>query len=191
MFRRGCWLPLAGVVAGFWTWILGSGYDGGPAGGPGCRGSTAPGFPSLLGGTGSCWSGGGGDGLDALPGGDDRICPGPGPGDLQEPAPPAADEAGGGVQDAVAQRLRPRPGQVAVQGDELQPGQQDAGDHGRVEPRLVDLVVVRGEVAEPGVLAGADAVLVVGGGGEWPGPVSLPVRMTSSTRAWTRCAASM
>src|ERR1035437_7419787 len=97
----------------------------------------------------------------------------------------------GGVQDAVAQRLRLRPGRVAVQGDELQPGQQDAGDHGRVEPRLVDLVVVRGEVAEPGVLAGADAVLVVGGGGEWPGPVSLPVRMTSSTRAWTRCAASM
>src|SRR6266581_2123480 len=90
------------------------------------------------------------DRLDALPGGDDRICPGPGLGDFQAPAAPAADQSGGGVQDPVAQGLRLCLREVAVQGDELQPGQQDAAGHGRVEPRLVDLVIVRGEMAEPG-----------------------------------------
>jgi hypothetical protein len=44
--------------------------------------------------------------LDALPGGDDLAGPGPGGGDLEGPAAPAADEAGGGVQEAVAQCLR-------------------------------------------------------------------------------------
>src|SRR5690242_10885430 len=98
-------------------------------------GSTGPGVPSSLAGTCSCWSGGVRDGLDALPGGDDFLCPGPGGGDFQGSAASAADEPGGGVQDAVAQRLRLGPGEVAVQGRELQPGQQDAGDHGGVEPR--------------------------------------------------------
>jgi hypothetical protein len=36
------------------------------------------------------------------------------------------------------------------------------GDHRGVEPGLVDLVVVRGKVAEAGVLAGADDVLDAG-----------------------------
>jgi len=67
------------------------------------------------------------DGLDARPGGGDLLCPGPGGGDLQGSAAAAADEAGGGVQDAVAERLRLCCGEVAVQGQELQPGQQDAG----------------------------------------------------------------
>jgi len=37
-----------------------------------------------------------------------------------------------------------------------QPGQQDAGDHGRVEPRLVQPVVMRGEMSQAGLLAGAE-----------------------------------
>ena len=88
--------------------------------------------------------------------------PGPGGGDFQGSAAPAADEAGGGVQDAVAQGLRLRFCEVAVQGQQLQPGQQDAGDHGRVEPRLVQPVVMRGEMPQAGVLAGADDVLDAG-----------------------------
>ena len=64
-------------------------------------GATGPGVPSLLAGTGSCWSGWVWDGLDALPGGGDRFCPGPGGGDFQGSAASAAGEAGG-VQDAVA-----------------------------------------------------------------------------------------
>ena len=46
------------------------------------------------------------------------FCPGPGGGDFQGSAATAADEAGGGVQDAVAQGLRLRFCQVAVQGQE-------------------------------------------------------------------------
>ena len=38
---------------------------------------------------------------------------------------------------AVAQGLRPGPGQVAVQGGELEPGQQDATGRGHVQPCLV------------------------------------------------------
>ena len=64
------------------------------------------------------------DGLDMLPGGDDFLSPGPCGGDFQGSAASAADKAGAGVQDA-AQRLRLGPGEVAVQGQELQPGQQD------------------------------------------------------------------
>jgi hypothetical protein len=62
------------------------------------------------------WSGGLRDGLEALPGGGDRLCPGPGGGDFQGSAASAADEAGGGAQDALAQGLRLCCGEVAVQG---------------------------------------------------------------------------
>jgi hypothetical protein len=85
--------------------VVGPGYDGGPGSQAGCSGFHRPlGFPSLLDGTGSCWSGGVRNGLDALPGGDDVLRPGPGRGDLQGSAASAADQAGGGVQDPVAQR---------------------------------------------------------------------------------------
>ena len=60
------------------------------------------------------------------------------------------------------QRLRLCPGEFAVQGQELQPGQQDAGDHGGVEPRLVQPVVMRWEMSQVGVLPGADDVLDAG-----------------------------
>src|SRR6266516_506982 len=119
----------------------------------------SPKCPFLPGGTGSGWSGGVRDGLDAVPCGGDRLGPGPTDGDFQGSAAPAVHEAGSGVQDAVAQRLRLGPGEVAVQGQQLQPGQQDARGHGRVQPGLVQPVVMRWEMAEPGVLAGADHVL--------------------------------
>jgi hypothetical protein len=151
------------VVAGFWVWILVPGYDGGLAVGPGGRGfHWSQEFPSLLIGTGLCCSGGVRDGLDALPGGDDFLCPGPGGGDFQGSAAAAADEPGAGVQDAVAQRLRLCSGEVAVQGQELQPGQQDGRDHGGVEPRLIQPVVMRWEMSQAGVLPGADDVLDAG-----------------------------
>jgi hypothetical protein len=61
---------------------------------------------------------------------------------FQGPAASAVDEAGDGAQDTVAQRFRLRSCEVAVQGQELQPGQQDAGGHGGVEPGLVQPVVM-------------------------------------------------
>lgn len=48
------------------------------------------------------WSGGLRDRLDPLPRGGDRLGPWPGSGDFQVPAPPAAYQAGGGVQAPVA-----------------------------------------------------------------------------------------
>ena len=66
------------------------------------------------------------------------------------------------MQDPVAQRLGLCLREVAVQGEELEPGQQDARDHGGGQPRLVDLVVVGREMPEAGVLAGADHVLDAG-----------------------------
>jgi hypothetical protein len=44
--------------------------------------------------------------VDALPGGDDLVGPRPGRGELEGCAASAADRAGGGVQEAVAQGLR-------------------------------------------------------------------------------------
>ena len=77
-------------------------------------GSTGPGVPFLLAGTGFSWS----DRVRgyALPGGGDLFGPGPGRSDLEGPAASAADQAGGCVQEAVAQRLRLCFRQVAVQG---------------------------------------------------------------------------
>lgn len=77
------------------------------------------------------WSDGVRDGVDALPGGDDVVGPGLDRGDLEGPAASAADEAGSGVQEAVAQGLGLGFRQVAVESQQLQPGQEDAGgrDH--------------------------------------------------------------
>src|SRR5215471_9896903 len=71
----------------------------------------------------------------------------------------AGQPVSGGVQDTVAQRLGLGFGQVAVEGEELEPGEQDLRHHGCGQPRLVELVVVGGEPADPGLLAGADGIL--------------------------------
>jgi hypothetical protein len=55
----------------------------------------------------------------------------------QLPAAGAAGQPGGGVEDPVAQRFRLGPGQVAVEGDELEPGDQVRGDQRGGEPCLV------------------------------------------------------
>src|ERR1022692_2889624 len=71
----------------------------------------APGWlPSVIAGTACCWSGCLRQGGDPRPGGGYRVRPGPGPGDLQLPAAPAADQLPGRVQDAVSQCLRLRAG---------------------------------------------------------------------------------
>src|SRR5258707_1712695 len=82
-------------------------YAGCPAGGPGAGGSTGPWVVSFPGRRDrACWSGCLGQGGDLLPGGGDVAGPGPGGGDPQLAAASAADEPGGGMQDAVAQWLR-------------------------------------------------------------------------------------
>lgn len=84
----------------------GSWDSDGPASGPGGRGSTAPGAPSLIAGTAWRCSGGLRQGGDPFPGGHDVSGPGPAGLDLQAALAAAAGQPGGGVQDAVAQGLR-------------------------------------------------------------------------------------
>jgi len=86
------------------------------------------------------WSGGLRERADALPGGRDRLGPWPGCLDFQAAPPAPVHQPGGGVQHPVAQRLGLGFGQVAVQGQQFQPGQQDLPGHRRGQPRRIDLV---------------------------------------------------
>lgn len=74
------------------------------------------------------------------------------------------DDAGGDVQQPVAQCLGGDLGQVAVQAELLESGEQRLGDEDELEPDLVALPVGEGQVARAGVLGIADAVLDTGVG---------------------------
>jgi hypothetical protein len=63
-------------------------------------GSTGPGVSFLDSRDGLRWSGGVREGLDVLPGGNDRRGPGPAGGDLEGLAASAAHEPGGRVEEA-------------------------------------------------------------------------------------------
>src|SRR3954447_13827885 len=84
------------------------------------------------------WSAGCGDRRDPGERGGDLVGPGPAGGDAQPAAALAAGQAGGGVQNAVAQPFRLSLGEVAVEGEDLQPGDQVRGDRGGDAPGLVD-----------------------------------------------------
>ena len=99
----------------------------------------------------------------------DVVCPGPGRRDFQVPAALAFDDPPGGVQDLVAQGLWFCFGEVAVEGEEPQPGQQVTGDGGGLAPGGVDLVVREGRC---------------------PRPVLFAQRILSSTLAWVLWRAS-
>src|SRR5690348_3391816 len=90
----------------------------------------APGAPSLVAGTAWRWSGRVRQGGDPVPGGHDVGGPGPAGLDPQAASAAAAGQAGGRVQDAVAQGLRLGLGQAAVQGEQAEPGQQGRGGQG-------------------------------------------------------------
>src|ERR1035437_5028975 len=93
-------------------------------------GSTGPPrfAPSVVAGMDSWWSGALRQRGDHGPGGGDGIGPGPGRCDSQAAPAAAAGQPGGGGQDAGAQGFRLGFGQVAVQGQQPQPGQQGGGD---------------------------------------------------------------
>src|ERR1022692_5220535 len=105
------------------------------------------------------WSGSLRERVDTLPRGGDRPGPRPGGLDFQAPFPSAVYQPGGGVQDPVAERSGLGFGEVAVEGEQFQPGEQDLPGHRRGQPGGVDLVVKRGEMPQASVLAGADRVL--------------------------------
>jgi hypothetical protein len=76
--------------------------------------------------------------------GGELVGPGPGFGDADLAFAPAMDDAGGGVQQAVAQGLGLGPGERSVQAEQAQPAQQVGGDGGGQAPGAVDLDRVRG-----------------------------------------------
>ena len=63
------------------------------------------------------------------------------------------------MQDLVTQGLGLGAGQVAVQGQQPQPGQQGGREQGSDQPRRIDREIVRGKPADAAVLPGADGVL--------------------------------
>src|SRR4051794_34169992 len=91
-------------------------------------------------------------------------CLGPGPVGLESQAGAATvvDDPSGDVQQPVAQSLGLGLGELAVEAGQLRPGQQVLGDERELQPGLVVLEGVVRQVAHPGVLAGADAVLDAG-----------------------------
>jgi hypothetical protein len=84
--------------------------------------------------------------------------------DSEVPASPGVDEAGGDVQEPVAQRCSFAACEVAVQAEGLRPGEQVRGGEGEFEPDLVLLVAAAGQVAYARCLLAADAVLDAGVG---------------------------
>jgi hypothetical protein len=70
-----------------------------------------------------------------------------------------ADEAGGDVQQPVAQRLGLGDGEGAVEQQRLGPAGEVWGGQDQLQPDGVAAQQVEGEVAQPGGLGGADAVL--------------------------------
>src|ERR1039457_6288333 len=102
--------------------------------GTGCRPAVAPGGRRFLcrlvvlsvagtGRAGQGWR----QGEDLGERAGDVLCPGPGRRDFQVPSALAFDDPPGGVQDLVTQGLWFRFGQVAVEGEEPQPGKQVTG----------------------------------------------------------------
>ena len=109
------------------------------------------------------------EGGEACERGGEFVSPGPVGGDADEHPAPAAGDAGGDVQQPLAQRLRLASGEVAVQQDGLGPGDQIAGG--------------QGELSQTALIANSRD-------GKRPSPVCLPQRMRSSTVAWPRWRAS-
>ena len=103
-----------------------------------------PGSPSWVAVTGPRLVRGLRERVDALPRGGDRLGPRPGGLDFQASPPSAAGQPGGSVQQPVAQRPGLGPGQVTVQGQQLEPGQQDLPGHRRGQPGRVDREVMGG-----------------------------------------------
>ena len=68
-------------------------------------------------------------------------------------------DGGGGVPDAVTQLLGFGDGAVAVEAQLLGPGVEVLSDEHQLQPGFVADEVLAGQVAQPGVFGGTDAVL--------------------------------
>ena len=107
----------------------------------------------------------------------DLRAPGPGCGDAQPPAAASAGDAPGGGEQAQPKAFGFPSAGGAVQGEHLHPGQQLAGHRDDLAPELVLRESLEGQVAQPGVFRGADAVLA-------PGPAAVAQLQVSELSAF-------
>ena len=96
---------------------------------------------------------------ESLEGSQELVSPGPGVVDTEVEATASGGEAGGDVEEPVAEGFGFGFGQFTVEAEELGPCQQIGGDDRSGEPGLVTDEVFEGEVGQAAVFPGADAVL--------------------------------
>jgi hypothetical protein len=99
---------------------------------------------------------------EAVEGAAQGVSPWPGSGQVQDGAPAGAGEAGGDVEEAVAQAFGLTPRQVAVKQKELCPREEVLGDEDEFQPGRVHVQAGEGEVAKPRVLGVLHPELVHG-----------------------------
>ena len=102
-------------------------------------------------------------GAEALPGGGDRFGPAPGGVDAQPELAGSFGDAGGDVQDPVAEGGDLGAGQLGGvgEGDEFGPGDQVSGGQDDFQPGGVGLKFMTGQVGQAGGFGLADSVLVI------------------------------
>ena len=127
---------------------------------PGCRAGWAgfhgPRVSFLVDEAVSGWSAGC-EGVEPADAGGDLVCPGPAGGDAEPEPSAAADDAPGGGEDPKPQFSGFPAAGGAGEGEHLGPGQQLAAQRDELAPDLVLVVAVQRQVAQAGVLGGADA----------------------------------
>ena len=99
---------------------------------------------------------------EALEGDDDVGRPWPGLLEPDDCLAAGAGDGGRGVPHAVTQLLGFGDSQLAVEAQRLRPGVEVLGDQHELQPGFVADEVLAGQVAQPGVFGGPDAVLDVG-----------------------------
>ena len=96
---------------------------------------------------------------EAPEGGHEVEGPGPSGRNTQGGAPGGTDQQAGGVQQAVAQTFGFGVGQIALQTQAAQLGQEIAGDEHDGQPGLIDGEIGGGQVGQPGVFGVSDVAL--------------------------------
>jgi len=162
----------------------------------GWRGSTGPrSLGSVADGSKTGWSAGG-QGMQALHGGVDVACPGPGAVEANSDPAASADEPAGDGEQAQRQPFRFGDAVLSGQRQRLGPGEQVLGELDDLQPEAVGRIVLVGQVSHAGVFPAAAPVFAAGAAAvpafqlaSWPLPVlvtkqvmRLPPR--SVTRSW-------
>src|SRR5512135_2162877 len=116
---------------------------------------------SVADGSETGWSAGG-QGMQALHGGVDVACPGPGAVEADSDSAAGADEPAGDGEQAQPQPFRFGDSVLSGQGQGLGPGEQVLGELDDLEPEAVGRIVLVGQISHAGVFSAADPVFAAG-----------------------------